>query len=80
MRFKIASPQTSFGVGFVCHAFISPPNECVTNEPQRTSAGRLRHDDDDDKYNFFVSTDQPCSSLQRNNRAIYTRKNKTRLT
>ena len=28
--------------GFVCHAF-SPwgRNECVTNEPQRTSAGRL---------------------------------------
>ena len=39
---RLASPQTSFG--FVCHAFISPPwtrNECVTNEPQRTSAGRL---------------------------------------
>ena len=28
-------------MGFVCHAFISR-NECVTNEPQRTSAGRLR--------------------------------------
>ena len=30
-------------LGFVCHAFISPwgRNECVTNEPQRTSAGRL---------------------------------------
>ena len=29
-------------LGFVCHAF-SPwgRNECVTNEPQRTSAGRL---------------------------------------
>ena len=30
---------------FVCHAFISPPrpwgrNECVTNQPQRTSVGR----------------------------------------
>ena len=41
----IASPQTS--LGFVCHAFISTNepqrrNECVTNEPQRTSAGRLR--------------------------------------
>ena len=33
---QIASPQTSF----VCHAFIGR-NECVTNEPQRTSAGRL---------------------------------------
>ena len=30
--------------GFVCNAFISPPRtECVTNEPQRTSAGRLHH-------------------------------------
>ena len=30
-------------LGFVCHAFISPPrtNVCVTNEPQRTSAGTL---------------------------------------
>ena len=28
-------------LGFVCHAFISGRNECVTNEPQRTSAGRL---------------------------------------
>ena len=45
-RSNLASPQTSFGV--VCHAFISSVthsflgrNECVTNEPQRTSAGRL---------------------------------------
>ena len=27
-------------LGFVCHAFIS---ECVTNEPQRTSVGRLQN-------------------------------------
>ena len=32
---EIASPQTSFGVR------LSRRNECVTNEPQRTSAGRL---------------------------------------
>ena len=52
----VLSEQSSHGaratlrtrpLGFVCHAFISPPrkwnawNECVTNEPQRTSAGRL---------------------------------------
>ena len=40
----LLSPQTSFG--FVCHAFISLSlgrNECVTNKPQRTSAGRLIH-------------------------------------
>ena len=28
-------------VGFVRHAFISPPRKCVTNKPHRTSAGRL---------------------------------------
>ena len=33
----LASPQTSFGVRL-------GRNECVTNEPQRTSAGRLHHD------------------------------------
>ena len=41
---SVASPQTSFG--FFCHAFISPlggRNECVTNEPQRTSSGRLAY-------------------------------------
>ena len=31
----LASPQTSFGVR------LSRIHECVTNEPQRTSAGRL---------------------------------------
>ena len=35
--FSLASPQTSFGVRLSrIHR-----NECVTNEPQRTSAGRL---------------------------------------
>ena len=32
---KVASPQTSFGVR------LSRIHLCVTNEPQRTSAGRL---------------------------------------
>ena len=32
---QVASPQTSFGVR------LSRIHECVTNEPQRTSAGRL---------------------------------------
>ena len=52
-RITLASPQTSFGVRSsrihfsprtVREKWISPPwgsNECVTNEPQRTSAGRL---------------------------------------
>ena len=35
--FSLASPQTTFGVRLSrIHR-----NECVTNEPQRTSAGRL---------------------------------------
>ena len=34
-RLALASPQTSFGVR------SRGRNECVTNEPQRTSAGRL---------------------------------------
>ena len=40
---RVASPQTSFGDSFVTHSFLPPwgRNECVTNEPQRTSAGRL---------------------------------------
>ena len=33
----VASPQTSFGV----RLSRIQKNECVTNEPQRTSAGRL---------------------------------------
>ena len=40
---KLASPQTSFGVR-LSRIHFSPTwgrNECVTNEPQRTSAGRL---------------------------------------
>ena len=43
----MTQPPRRHPLGFVCHAFISPPwgrNECVTNEPQRTSAGRLHHD------------------------------------
>ena len=39
----VASPQTSFGVR-LSRTHFSPPwgrNECVTNEPQRTSARRL---------------------------------------
>ena len=41
----VASPQTSFGVR-LSRIHFSPTetwgrNECVTNEPQRTSAGRL---------------------------------------
>ena len=43
-RIKLASPQTSFGVRLSRIHFSSRPwgrNECVTNEPQRTSAGRL---------------------------------------
>ena len=38
---NIASPQTSFGVRLSRIHFIWGRNECVTNEPQRTSAGRL---------------------------------------
>ena len=41
----LASPQTSFLGLFVTHSFLPHGpwgrNECVTNEPQRTSAGRL---------------------------------------
>ena len=35
----VASPQTSFGVRL---SRIHWRNECVTNEPQRTPAGRLK--------------------------------------
>ena len=43
---RVDQPLRGRPLGFVCHAFISPwgRNECVTNEPQRTSAGRLRVD------------------------------------
>ena len=37
----LASPQTSFGVRLSRIHFSPTRNECVTNEPQRTSAGRL---------------------------------------
>ena len=38
----IASPQTSFGVrSSHIHSSPTEKNECVTNEPQRTYAGRL---------------------------------------
>ena len=43
LGFFLASPQTSFGVR-LSRIHFSPTwgrNECVTNEPQRTSAGRL---------------------------------------
>ena len=36
-NFPDSQPPRRRPLGFVCHAFISP----VTNEPQRTSAGRL---------------------------------------
>ena len=39
---SVASPQTSFGVRLSRIHFIWGRNERVTNEPQRTSAGRLR--------------------------------------
>ena len=37
---NLPAPQTSFGVRS-SRIHFSPTNECVTNEPQRTSAGRL---------------------------------------
>ena len=43
VMYPLASPQTSFGVR-LSRIHFSPTwgrNECVTNEPQRTSAGRL---------------------------------------
>ena len=39
--FYVASPQTSFGVRLSRIHFSWGRNKCVTNEPQRTSAGRL---------------------------------------
>ena len=42
LHFQLASPQTSFGIRLSrIHFSLWGRNECVTNEPQRTSAGRL---------------------------------------
>ena len=44
---ELASPQTSFGVR------LSRIHECVTNEPQRTSAGRLGAEPDSSSFRGF---------------------------